>query len=77
MPFFGVNGLQAARFKNRQYFDFEGLSGRLLSSSYIPVAGHPNYMPMMEELRAIFDATQEYGTVCIEYETEVFWGEIS
>lgn len=74
--FFEQDGPQVARFTNRQRFHFEGLSGRLLSSSYSPVPGHPNYEPMMKELRSIFNQTLEEGTVSIEYETEVFWGEV-
>ncbi len=74
--FFEQDGPQVARFTNSQRFNFEGLKGRLLSSSYSPVPGHPNYEPMMKELRSIFNQTQEDGTVTIEYETEVFWGEV-
>lgn len=59
-----------------QEFDFEGLSGRLLSSSYSPVPGHPNYNPMMTELQNIFDRHNQGGVVPFEYETEIFWGEV-
>jgi SAM-dependent methyltransferase len=74
--FFEAGGPQAVRFANSQHFDFEGLRGRLLSSSYCPVPGDVNYKPMMEELRAIFDRNQKDGKVSIDYETEVFWGEV-
>lgn len=74
--FFKEGGLREARFTNRQLFDFEGLRGRLLSSSYAPLPGHPNYEPMMTELRNLFDRNQQDGNVFFDYETEVFWGEI-
>lgn len=74
--FFKEGGLQEARFTNRQVFDFEGLSGRLLSSSYIPVLGHPSYEPMMAELRNLFNRNEQDGKVFFDYETEVFWGEV-
>jgi SAM-dependent methyltransferase len=74
--FFAPYELHAARFPNGQRFDFDGLRGRLLSSSYSPVPGHPNYEPMMRELQTIFEQTQEEGTVSIDYETEVFWGTL-
>ncbi|SFB02273.1 Methyltransferase domain-containing protein [Cohnella sp. OV330] len=65
-----------ARFPNRQLFDFDGLSGRLRSSSYTPVPGHPNYEPMMRDLRDIFDLYQQDGYVSFDYETEIYWGEV-
>jgi SAM-dependent methyltransferase len=71
--FFGES-LRKAIFPNSQRFDFEGVAGRLLSSSYAPQAGYPRHAPMMEELRRIFDATSESGTVEFRYETQVFYG---
>src|SRR6266403_5357171 len=41
-------------FSLRQEFDYEGLAGRLWSSSYAPLEGHPSYEPMMQELQRIF-----------------------
>jgi SAM-dependent methyltransferase len=76
VSFFKEGMLQEARFTNRQVFDFEGLSGRLLSSSYSPVLGHPSYEPMMSQLRDLFDRNQQDGKVFFDYETEVFWGEV-
>lgn len=74
--FFKEGDLHEGRFQNRQLFDFQGLSGRLLSSSYSPAPGHPNYEPMMAELRKLFDRNEYMGTVSFDYETEVFWGEV-
>lgn len=61
---------------NSQEFDFEGLRGRLQSSSYSPVPGHPNYNPMMTELRNLFDRNNKDGFVLFDYETEIFWGQV-
>ncbi|QDH21137.1 class I SAM-dependent methyltransferase [Saccharibacillus brassicae] len=74
--FFGDNPMTLSRFGNRQVFDFEGLSGRLNSSSYAPAPGHPRYEPMMEELRRLFDRTEQDGQVFFEYETEIYWGTL-
>jgi SAM-dependent methyltransferase len=74
--FFGSRGLKTACFANSQRLDFEGLKGRLLSSSYVPLPGHPNYEPMMRELHTIFEQTAENGTVSLDYATELFWGEV-
>lgn len=74
--FFKGGGMQEARFTIQQAFDFEGLSGRLMSSSYSPVLGNPNYEPMMAELRNLFERNKQDGKVFFDYETEVFWGEV-
>jgi SAM-dependent methyltransferase len=65
------------RLDNQQVFDFESLQGRLLSSSYVPPEGHPNYDPMLRELRRIFDRFQENGSVIFAYDTDVYWGQLS
>ena len=56
------------------YFDFEGIKGRLLSSSYAPVAGQPKHDEMLVELKRIFDGYQQNGTVAFEYDTHVYYG---
>ncbi len=61
-------------FANEQHFDFEGLKGRLLSSSYAPAAGQPRHDEMIAELRRIFDAYQVSGQVSFEYDTRVHVG---
>lgn len=61
-------------FAYEQHFDFEGLQGRLLSSSYAPAAGQPRHEEMIAELRRIFDAHQVSGQVCFEYDTRVHLG---
>lgn len=76
LSFFKEGQLQEARFTNRQAFDYEGLLGRLLSSSYTPTAENPLYEPMIAELRQIFERNEQNGTVFFDYETEVFWGEV-
>jgi len=64
-------------FANEQVFDHEGVRGRLLSSSYVPLAGQPGYEPMLAELRRIFDLHQRAGRVTIEYDTKVFYGRLA
>ena len=60
-------------FENHQDLDFEGLLGRLVSSSYIPNEGDPRYEGMRAELSDLFDRHQKGGSVRIEYDTEVFY----
>lgn len=59
-------------YSNFQDFDFEGLAGRLNSSSYAIPPGSAGYEKMMSDLRDIFDQHQENGRVRFEYDTRVF-----
>jgi ubiquinone/menaquinone biosynthesis C-methylase UbiE len=63
-------------FVNAQTLDFDGLLGRLLSSSYGPGPAHADYAPMVAALREIFDAHHGSGRVRMEYDTELFFGQI-
>lgn len=63
-------------FANFQRLDYEGLAGRLLSSSYAPLAGHPNHEPMLVALREVFEAHQVDGFVRFEYETHLYYGRL-
>jgi SAM-dependent methyltransferase len=72
--FFGGPHAKAA-FENHQDFDFTGLRGRLMSSSYAPKENHPNHEPCMRRLREIFDRHQKNGRVRFEYETGVYYGK--
>ena len=63
-------------FRNKQDFNFEGLKGRLLSSSYMPVAGAEGYEPMMEDLQKVFNKYQVNGLVRINYTTNLFAGRL-
>ncbi|MGH7460999.1 MAG: class I SAM-dependent methyltransferase [Longimicrobiales bacterium] len=59
-----------------QILDLEGLVGRLLSSSYTPVAGDPDREPMLAEIARIFDEYQQDDRVRFEYATEVYFGRL-
>jgi SAM-dependent methyltransferase len=61
---------------NEQVFDFDGLRGRLASSSYAPQPGHPNYEPMMRALEALFRRHERAGRVVVTYDTKVFYGQL-
>ena len=61
---------------NQQVFDYEGVKGRLLSSSYAPNVGEPNFEPMIAYLREIFDKYQTGGRVSFSYDCKLFLGQI-
>jgi len=74
--FFAPNPYEEKVFTLRQEFDYAGTAGRLLSSSYAPLADHPNHDPMMRELRRIFDVHAKNGLVAFEYRTRVYYGRL-
>lgn len=74
--FFG-GPVRSYLFPNAQSLDYEGLQGRLLSSSYVPGREHPRHAAMQRTLRTIFDAHQEAGWVEILYDTELHVGRLS
>jgi len=72
--FFDPAPFQARVFDLRQEFDYTGIEGRLLSSSYAPGPQDPNYAPMLRELRRIFDAHAVSGRAVFDYKTRVYFG---
>jgi SAM-dependent methyltransferase len=76
LAFFGSNEFTSHAVPNFQEFDFQGLSGRLRSSSYAPPSGHPQFAAMMQELQRIFAAHQQDGTVRLEYRTRIYTGKL-
>jgi SAM-dependent methyltransferase len=75
--FFDPLPFQERTFDLQQVFDYAGVEGRLLSSSYAPGPGHPNHAPMVRELRRIFELHQQGGQVSIEYVTRIFYGQLA
>jgi SAM-dependent methyltransferase len=74
--FFEPTQMDKANIPSEQTFDYEGLLGRLMSSSYAPPPGHVNYKPIVAELKSLFDRTAQHGKVRMEYETLVFFGQL-
>ncbi len=69
---FFLTDFQRQTFANEQVFDFDGLKGRLLSSSYMPDENDPVFGPMIEELEALFAKHAESGRIKVFYDTNVF-----
>lgn len=74
--FFNPTRFNTRVFDLRQDFDYAQLEGRLLSSSYAPMKGHPNCEPMLQELRRIFEAHNKGGRVAMEYFTRLYYGQL-
>jgi SAM-dependent methyltransferase len=64
-------------FPIQQVFDYAGLEGRLLSSSYAPGPDRPKHAPMLRELRRLFDEHAIAGKVTCEYKTRLYFGRLS
>ena len=74
--FFAPGTWHVQRFENTQMFDFDGLKGRLLSSSYTPEPTQPGYQPMLDALGTLFATHQRDGRVAFEYDTTVYYGRL-
>jgi SAM-dependent methyltransferase len=74
--FFAPNSAQKATFPNQQVFGFEGLRGRLLSSSYAPLEGQPGHATMLAALRSAFEEHQKDDLIPFDYVTVVYHGPL-
>jgi ubiquinone/menaquinone biosynthesis C-methylase UbiE len=73
--FFG-HAFRTRQFEYKQTFDYAGIEGRLLSSSYVPQQDHPKHDPMLRELRRIFDEHHANGRISFDYDTRVYYGHL-
>lgn len=74
--FFGQSKLHQTTLPNAQVLNLEGLSGRILSSSYMPQPGQANYSAMLREIEALFNQCQKNGHIRIEYDCVVSFGQL-
>lgn len=74
--FFDAGSLRTQTFPSAQSFNFPEFVGRVLSSSYVPPAGHPRHLPLLRELQRLFDQNQVGGQVRFEYDTNVYLGTV-
>ncbi len=79
--FFGENKsnnkYQKKQFDNSQKFNFKGLKGRILSTSYIPLNDHPMFNEMISDLKKIFKRHQQNRSIRFEYNTVVIYGQLA
>ena len=74
--FFAPGSCHYDLFVNKQVFDFEGLEGRLLSSSYMPARGEAGYDALLKDLRLLFDRHQEDDRITLNYDTKMYTGKL-
>jgi SAM-dependent methyltransferase len=73
--FFDSVAFQERVFEMNQKFDYAGLEGRLLSSSYAPGPEHPRNAEMLQELLRIFENNAVEGRVEFAYKTRLYFGQ--
>ncbi|WP_420632285.1 class I SAM-dependent methyltransferase [Candidatus Leptofilum sp.] len=67
-------GTQVRHFACEQQFDLPGITGRLLSTSYAPLADDPRHGPMLAELAGLFaENVDENGRIRFLYTTELYF----
>ncbi|HMT09608.1 MAG TPA: class I SAM-dependent methyltransferase [Pyrinomonadaceae bacterium] len=69
---FYVHDFSTLRFDNQQEFDFDGIKGRMLSSSYMPNTDSPRYGELVKDLEAIFAKHERNGKIRVLYDTNVY-----
>ncbi len=68
--------LKMASFDHFQIFDFESLTGRLLSSSYCPDEKSELFEKVKNDLQNIFDKYQRNGYIHFNYRTMLYFAEV-
>ncbi|HKP68473.1 MAG TPA: class I SAM-dependent methyltransferase [Pyrinomonadaceae bacterium] len=64
---------ERATFANVQEFDFAGLRGRVLSSSYMPAEDHPTFPALEKELNTVFAKHSENDRIKVFYDTNIYY----
>jgi SAM-dependent methyltransferase len=75
--FFAPEPMQSASFENAQSFDYAGLEGRILSSSYMPQPGQARFAEMQDAARKLFAETSRDCVVTMVHDCVVCWGRIT
>jgi len=71
----GLRHLRLESFVHSQRLDYDGLLGRLRSTSYAPASGTPEHAAMIEQVTQAFRAFEENGEIEFAFRTDVYLGE--
>ncbi len=74
--FFHRGEFQKVVFEYSQSFEYQGLLGRVLSSSYCPLPGEEGYPLITTRLEEIFRKFNTDGHIEFNYDTEIYWGTV-
>jgi len=75
--FFAGDSMELLHFDYQQKLDFDGLLGRLKSSSYCPDEDTVEYTRLADELRHLFDKHAIEGLLAFEYDTQLYCGPVA
>lgn len=75
IAFFGHEPDQHS-FPHEQRFDWHGVLGRVMSSSYAPRPGHPDHDTLVRELRSLFEEHAQDSMIVWPYTTMLYIGEL-
>src|SRR5271166_5031874 len=73
--FFAPDQMKLIQQHNQQRLDFDGLRGRLLSSSYIAKSGE-RYETMLRDLPQLFCSHASGARVVLQYNTKIYFGHL-
>ena len=62
---------------NSQSLDFQGMLGRLASTSYMPPRDDREWIEIEKEVRGIFDEHGDSGVVILHYDTILYLGRVT
>lgn len=74
--FYAPGQMHMQTFDNNHVVDWAGLKGRVLSSSFAPTPEQAEYLPMLAELEDIFYTHQREGSVIMDYECRICYGQL-
>ncbi len=74
--FFRPGGYRERTFANPERPGFEGVWGKLRSSSYMPEAADPAWSRIREDLEILVQEHQEGGRVRFDYQTRMYFGRL-
>jgi ubiquinone/menaquinone biosynthesis C-methylase UbiE len=72
--FFSDGWFELLTFPNHQFLAREEFLGRVISSSYVPLAGEPGHEALIKACNALFDQFAVAGSVHFRYETQLYCG---
>ena len=75
--FFSPSPMTCAMIPNPQPLTLEVLEGRILSASYMPQPGHPCFDEMRASIRRLFEGTESDGTVTMQQDCLICWGQLA
>ncbi len=75
--FYGHSQIKRATIPNSQLLDRDTFIERVISASYMPTSDHPRYREMVDAAHRIFDSEQKENVVTLEYDTNIYYAQMS